>query len=108
MDDGDSITKHLSTVELMKKQLSDEDENVTNTEKIAKVLGSFPNKFNSMITAWDSCEKAWQTYDNLSARLLKEELRLSQMEEAYSAFAALQISKPRPDHGFNNHNTKMS
>ncbi|KYM94582.1 hypothetical protein ALC62_14784, partial [Cyphomyrmex costatus] len=47
------------------------------------------------ITAWDSCEETKQIYDNLTSRLLKEEQRLTQVEEVNSAFASLSVNKDK-------------
>lgn len=59
------------------------------------------------ITAWESCEEARESYDNLAARFLEKELPLSQKEETKSDFTGLLICKPRTDHRGIDNNTKI-
>lgn len=77
----------------MAQALSDIDEPIKEVDKIAKALGSLPMKYCGFITAWDSYDETKQTYDNLVARLLKEEKRLTEVEEATVAFASLNAGK---------------
>jgi len=50
---------------------------------MAKILGTLQQKFSSLITAWDSVSEASQIQDNLIERLLTEENRLTNFEEAH-------------------------
>lgn len=103
MNNTDTIAQHISKIESMTQALSDVDETVGEIDKIAKILGSLPAKYNGFITAWDSCDENKQTFDNLTARLLKEEQRLTQTDEVSTAFAAIKVSKPTTS---NNNNIK--
>jgi len=93
MTETDSVAQHLSKIDAMAQALNDINEPVSEVDKIAKALGSLPLKYNNFITAWDSYDESKQTYDNLTARLLKEEQRLTQGEETATAFASLNVSK---------------
>ncbi|XP_018300165.1 uncharacterized protein, partial [Mycetomoellerius zeteki] len=62
---------------------------------MAKILGSLPSKYNALITAWDSVDPTRQSLDNLRFRLLKEESRLTTINETANALAAVKVSKPK-------------
>ncbi|KAK9744993.1 GAG-pre-integrase domain [Popillia japonica] len=89
MSETDTVGQHISKIETMAQSLADVGEPVGEIDKIAKTLGSLPFKYGSFITAWDSYDENKQTFDNLTARLLKEEQRLAQGDETTSALAAL-------------------
>lgn len=99
MSKTDSIAQHLSKIDTMAQALSDIGEPVTEVDKIAKVIGSLPIKYNNFITACNSCDEDKQTCDNLTARLLKEELRLTEMEDTNTAFASLNVRKSTKSQG---------
>lgn len=93
MSETDSIAQHISKIDAIALALRDVGEVLNDIDKIAKALGSLPMKYNGFVTAWDSYDEAKQTYDNLTLRLLKEEQRLTQVDEAGGAFAALKVGK---------------
>ncbi|KAK9685569.1 GAG-pre-integrase domain [Popillia japonica] len=67
-----------------------------------------PFKYGSFITAWDSYDENKQTFDNLTARLLKEEQRLAQGDETTSALAAIKVSKSKSKLSSSGNETKRS
>ncbi|KAK9711129.1 hypothetical protein QE152_g25640 [Popillia japonica] len=89
MSETDTVGQHISKIETMAQSLADVGEPVGEIDKIAKTLGSLPFKYGSFITAWDSYDENKQTFDNLTARLLKEEQRLAQGDETTSALAVI-------------------
>lgn len=89
----DTIAQHVSKIDSLAQALSDIDEPVKDVDKIAKILGSLPMKYSGFITALDSYDEEKQTYDNLVARLLKEEKWLTEIEETAVAFASLNAGK---------------
>jgi len=91
MLETDSIAKHLNKIDTMAQALTEVGEPVIEVDKIAKALGSLSLKYNNFIKP--SSEEAKQTYDNLTSRLLKEEQRFTQTEEATTAFVSLTVSK---------------
>jgi len=99
MSETDSIAQHLSKIDTMAQALRDIGESVTEVDKIAKAIGSLPIKYNNFVTAWNSCDESKQTYDNLTARLLKEELRLTEVENTNTAFASLNVRKSTKGQG---------
>ncbi|KAK9703039.1 hypothetical protein QE152_g29565 [Popillia japonica] len=74
MSSTDSISQHISKIESLAQALSDVGEPVSDVDKIAKVLGSLPPKNGAFVTVWDSYDENKQTFQNLTSRLLKEEL----------------------------------
>ncbi|KAK9731129.1 hypothetical protein QE152_g13933 [Popillia japonica] len=81
MSSTDSISQHISKTESLAQALSDVREPVSDVDKIAKVLGSLPPKYGAFVTAWDPYEENKQTFQNLTSRLLKEELKFSQDDD---------------------------
>ncbi|KAJ8938026.1 hypothetical protein NQ314_011623 [Rhamnusium bicolor] len=76
MSENAKIAEHISAIELLVKQLKDVNENISNSAICSKVINSLPPRFNSFRTAWDSVSHEQQTFENLTARLLKEETRM--------------------------------
>lgn len=72
---------------------------------------SLPEKFNSLITAWDSVSVENQTRANLIERLIKEEQRLTITDKAAEALATMSIGKRNDkqisNKKFNNSNFKI-
>lgn len=62
----------------MAQQPSDLDEGQTNSAIMAKILGSLPNKYRALITAWVSIAPAAQTIQSLQERFIKEKRRHSE------------------------------
>ena len=93
MSETDTIAQHISKIDTLAQALNNVEEPIGDIDKIAKALGSLPIKYNGFVTAWDSYDETKQTYDNLTARLLKEEQRLTQSEEMTTAFAAIKLNK---------------
>ncbi|KAF2893779.1 hypothetical protein ILUMI_12394 [Ignelater luminosus] len=77
MSENAKIAEHISAIELLVKQLKDVDENISNSAICSKVINSLLSKYNAFRTAWDSVSSEYQTFENLTARLLKEELRIT-------------------------------
>lgn len=77
----------------MAAQLADLGERISDVAIMAKILASFPSKYNPLKTAWDSVAVAEQTISNLQERLLKEEARLAYDDETANALAALSVQR---------------
>lgn len=88
MSPGDSMIKHISAVHNMAAQLLDVNEKVSQTMIMAKLLGSLSSKYGTLQTAWESVDPEKQKMEHLVERLLREETRLANEEEAPGAFAA--------------------
>lgn len=88
MKPEDSVIQHVANIQNLASQLKD----MHNVEVMAKVLGSLPPKYSTLITAWDSVPIAEQKIGVLLERLIKEENRLSVEGEVTSAFSAISVS----------------
>jgi len=95
----DKIALHVTKVENMARQLRDVGEILSDVTIMAKILGSLPEKYNALITAWDNVENENQTLDKLRQRLIKEETRMTATNEASDALAAMSLktNKTRKD-----------
>jgi len=92
----DKIALNVTKVENMARQLRDIGETLSDVTIIAKILGSLPEKYNALITAWDSVENENQMLDRLWQRLIKDETRMNAADEASDALAmSLKTSKTR-------------
>ncbi|UYV76594.1 hypothetical protein LAZ67_14001355 [Cordylochernes scorpioides] len=87
MNEKDAMSKHISKIEGLIKQLCELGEKVSEAAFMAKVLGSLPSKYAHFLTAWDSVTQTEQTKENLIARLLQEEIRLDQKDQQDDATA---------------------
>lgn len=95
MAGSDSVAQHIAKIENMARQLSDLGENLSVVTIMAKILGSLPSKFSAFVTAWDSVDPDKQSLESLTTRLIKEETRITAMDDTTSALAAINISKSR-------------
>ncbi|KYN10984.1 Copia protein [Trachymyrmex cornetzi] len=89
MASNDSVAQHVAKIENMARQLKDVCEELSEVMIMAKILGTLPQKFTPLITAWDSVSEINRTRDSLIERLLVEEGRLVNFEEATNALAAV-------------------
>ncbi|XP_033222910.1 uncharacterized protein LOC117176743 [Belonocnema kinseyi] len=96
MDQNASISQHVAKVENMARQLKDLGEAVSNVAVMAKILGSLPSKYSSLLTAWHSVASDQQTLDNLYQRLLKEECRLGSNDDVTNALATMTMKQKAP------------
>lgn len=72
---------------------------------MAKILGSLPPKYSTLVTAWDSVPANEQSIGTLLERLIKEESKLTVEDEATSALAVESVNR-RKNGRFKNARTK--
>ncbi|KYM94579.1 PREDICTED: uncharacterized protein LOC108781191 [Cyphomyrmex costatus] len=77
----DNITVFLSKLMEIVQQLRDQNENISDSMVITKILMSLPPEYNHFHSAWESTGPESQTMANLRARLLGEELRLKSQDQ---------------------------
>lgn len=92
MKPEDSVIQHVASVQNLASQLKDAGQELAEVEIMAKVLGSLPHKYNTLITAWDSVPTEDQKIGVLLERLIKEENRMTIEGEATSAFSVVSVS----------------
>jgi len=90
MASGDKVALHVTKIENMAHQLRDVGETSSDVTIIAKILGSVSEKYNALITAWDSVENENQTFDRL-----RQDLKRSSNERSDTLAASFKTSKTR-------------
>lgn len=112
MADGESISSHLANVESIVKQLRDMNESISDSAIRSKIINGLPPKYNNFRTAWDSVASTEQNLENLTARLLKEEVRMSTQDDETSRLAlqveALQAKLDSKSHPEEKKNSKIA
>lgn len=113
MSSTDSVAQHVAKIENMARQLKDVGEELSEVMIIAKILGTLPSKFNALVTTWDNVSEWDQKKEVLVERLIKEESRLTTIDETSNALAAIKVqdgstnSKDNASHK-NRNSDKMS
>lgn len=94
-DKSDDIATHISKLETIVHQLRDLGVVIDDNMIITKVLMTLPAEFQHFVSAWESTEKALQTMDNLTNRLMIEESRMgaASASEPVEAFFTRQKAK---------------
>jgi hypothetical protein len=95
MDSCDSVIQHITKIQNMARHLNDVGERVSDVAIMAKILGSLPQKYGALVTAWDSVDSDKQIISNLQERLLKEERRLQVSDEENNALVAAVSSQKK-------------
>lgn len=85
----DSVAQHIA--KNMARQLKDVGEDLSEVTIIAKILETLPSKFNALVIAWDSDNKRDQKKEIFIERLIKEESRLTAMDETTNALATIKV-----------------
>lgn len=93
MDVNDTVMQHVSKIENLARQLNDVGETLSDVAINTKILMTLPEKFNPLITTWDSVSVENQNRVNLIERLIKEEQRLTVMDATAEAFATTSLGK---------------
>lgn len=108
--DGESIAFQIEEFETSISKLKNADEKISETAIIARLLDSLSPKFSNFKMAWECTPAESQEKDKLIARLIKEDRRLSEIEDATSTMVALQVdsSKDKNKKGNSNKNKKQA
>ena len=72
---NDDMATHILKVESISKRLKWLGEPIPDSMIMTNILNTLPAAYNHFASAWDSTPKAGRTRDNLTSRLLTEELR---------------------------------
>lgn len=83
----DDIATFLSKLMEIVQQLKDQDEKISDSMVMTKILMSLPAAYNHFHSAWESTNADNQTMANLRARLMAEELRLKSQGQVESVEA---------------------
>eukprot|EP00253_Pinus_taeda_P036502 PITA_36502 len=79
MKDGNLVTEHLNTFNIVVSQLASVDIKISDEDKCISLLSSLPNSWDSLVIAIGSNATALQ-FDEIVSALLMEEMRQKNME----------------------------
>lgn len=87
--DGESVDYNISKIEMLWIKMKNLGSVVPESMLMSRILTSLPQKFNYFHSAWDSVEDSKRTLENLTTRLMSEELRLKSQDDVRDESAAL-------------------
>ena len=88
LERNEDMATYVSRVEALAARLSDLNLKQTDEGIIAKIIGGLPDKYRNFVTAWESTATGSQTIGNLTARLVREESRMTMLDAHGSALTA--------------------
>ena len=103
-DKSDTISEHVSKVENMAYRINGIENNSIKDEMIiSKILTTLPKEYEYFLSAWESAQESEQTLENLTSRLMGEELRIVKIKGANqnSANGGAGNNKRNNKNGFN-------
>ena len=80
MEDGDSVTDHLSVFNTLVNQLFSVDIKMVEEDKCIILLCYLPNSWDNMVVAIGSSTKSTLKYEDIVSTLLSKEMRRKSME----------------------------
>lgn len=84
-----NVAQHVSKLEQMASKMRALGGEIPTSMLITKILSTLPSRFNHFHSAWDSTDEAKKTVENLTARLMTEELRMQEKNEPKASTVAL-------------------
>lgn len=75
MQDGQSLEKHLETLNSTIQQLTDLGEKISNIHKVGVILSSLPSSWSTLVTALEVRKEADLSVEIVQSALLDEEIR---------------------------------
>ena len=92
-DPSDDIQTLISKVEDMRFSLNALNENISEGMAMTKILMTLLPTFSHFVSAWDCTAPAERTLENLSSRLIMEEIRMAATDSSENS--ALVVNKPQ-------------
>ncbi|RLU23888.1 hypothetical protein DMN91_004096 [Ooceraea biroi] len=93
MGANETVMQHVSKIENLARQLNDVGEALSDIAINTKILMTLPERFNPLVTAWDSVLVENQTRANLIERVIKEEQRLTVTDAKAEALVTTSTGK---------------
>ena len=99
--ESESVAYNLSKLEILSNKMKNLGSEILESMFITRILSSLPKKFNQFQSAWNSVEDKKRNVENLTMRLIAEELRLQDQEEIRETSTVL-FAKCKIDESKNN------
>lgn len=87
--ESESVSYNLSKLEQLSNKMKSLGGEIQSSMLLTRILSSLPKRFNHFHSAWDSVDDKKKTLENLTARLMAEELRLQEQEDTHETSTAL-------------------
>lgn len=107
--EGESVAHNLSKIEQLAAKLKALDSEVKESMLITRILSSLPKNFVYFHSAWDSVSEDKKTLENLTARLMAEELRMPTQgvfKKSAALIADAPVKKENQQNSFNDDKKK--
>lgn len=88
-DPAGNVAQHISALEQMASKMKALGGEIPTTMLITRILSTLPPSFGHFHSAWDSTDITKRTIENLSARLMTEELRMQKSKNMEESTVAL-------------------
>ena len=73
-DTGNNVLSHVNRIRTMAEELRNLNSAVSEQQVVMKILATLPPSYRPFLSAWQSVPPAEQTIDNLTTRLVGEEI----------------------------------
>jgi hypothetical protein len=73
-DKGNNVLSHVNRVRTIDEELRNLNSAVSEQQVVMKILATLPPSYRPFLSAWQSVPLAEQTIDNLTTRLVGEEI----------------------------------
>lgn len=94
--ESESVDYNISKLEVLSSKMKSLGSELSEGMFMNRILSLLPQKFNHFHSAWDSVEDSKRTVDNLTTRLMSEEMRFAGQEVSYEKSTALVADKNKP------------
>jgi hypothetical protein len=98
-DSTSNISQHISKLEQLANKMKKLGGGIPDSMLVTRVLSTLPSKYNHFHSAWDSTDSQKRTLENLTTRLLTEELRLQKQTEQTEETSVALLSKLKLQQG---------
>lgn len=102
MKSNETVIEFVTKIQNLVSQLKDVGEVISDIDVMAKILGTLPSKYNTLVTSWDSVSHENQNIGTLLQRLIKEETKIKIEDERADALAITSNYKRRNQNTFKN------
>lgn len=102
-DPAHDLATHIACIENLAHRLNAIGDKIDDKDIIMKILLTLPTSYDYFVTSWESTHADEKTRENLTSRLLIEEMRMNQRSADANALAA-NTSRGKEIRNFKSHN----